>query len=1647
MRLGRIPTFLILATSIAGCFQGSSTKSTQSTKQGQLGVFYIVNVSRPVGGTITSADGQINCGLPSTGKDACGPATYSWNVTATLTAVPNAGQVLMSWAGDCTGSNSCVLDTRGSGADKWVVAVFNAQGQVGHGNIMDPALHGPMFFSFVKKEANAPKCNVCHGADYRGLANAPSCEACHAQASKPDWLHDCTFCHGDPPVSPHVQVTNCSSCHAGYGDKTGAGVQATNPFLHMNGVVDVSGAACTSCHGTNGVNAAPPADLTGGTSTTLVSVGAHQAHLTTTIAKVVACGECHVVPSGMGHATTPPAQRVVFGNLANQGTPTTWDRGQATCASNYCHGGSAALSGGLLTTPIWTTVNGSFSACTSCHGLPPPAPHPQNTDCGSCHAGYSVVSTVAATHVNGVVDVRAFTCTSCHGDPARAGSLLLAAAPPNGTRGENQTTDMAVGAHQAHLNVGPAARAMACTDCHNPPTSTTHATGVVEFSWSVLATGGGTGSPAFDPLTGSCASTYCHGGTTALTGGTATVPVWNRVDGTFGACTACHGAPPPLPHAQSTACGSCHPGYTQSSVNFSTHVNGIVEVVALSCTSCHGTTNGSPAPPADTHGGTATSLVSVGAHQSHVTTTLMAAPIACTGCHGPASASYTTAHSDGTVQVAFGPLANQGTFTVWSAGNPAAIPPTPPTCATSYCHGGTAALAGGTGTTPVWNVVNGSFKACTSCHGAPPPAPHTASTSCGACHAGYTSTSVNAATHINGTVEAVLGPASCTLCHGDPPALTAQSHHPANPTCATCHGVGYSSSTVVAATHNNGAVDLTRTGCTLCHGDLVQSGQAPGNVAAPGVNATAADTTGATAATSPGVGAHAAHLVGTRWRVAPLACTECHVVPGAGDVTHATGAGTGGARATLSFGALATTGGIATATYAGSSTAANGATAGTCSNTYCHGNFSGSGATGVLSWTGGASAAACGTCHGAPPPGPHPSSTDCGACHPGYTSTSVNPATHIDGRLDVNAASCTTCHGTPGRTGNLPGTDPYLAAAPPVAPTGAPAYAVGAHESHVNPPSRAGFRGPVLCGECHVLPGDSTHATTPPAQLVVFGSLARAGGANPTYSATVANATCASTYCHGSFSYNGVQGAAGAPQWTDTGLGCVNCHGLPPTGHPALAGTVTAATCSGCHPSSVNADGTINVATGAHVNGQADVAAGCTSCHGDPARTVPAGNPNPLLAASPPVAPPGVSTRAVGTHQLHLNDGAIRKAVTCDNCHVVPSNPDHSITANPVVVFTAGTLATTQARVPAYDGASFSCSATYCHGNFDFAGITGAAAATPAWDSAPALSCTGCHGMPPTGHTALTPPVTAATCNGCHPGTVKIDGTIDVAGGLHMNGAADFVGAHPVGWAASTSHGYSANQQGLQACTSCHVAFGAAGGAAGTSCNACHTTNGHASWQTECTFCHGTAGRAALMTGTDVLLAASPPVGPQGQTATADALVGAHQRHVNPPATGANANPLACRNCHATPLPADVSHVNGQPVPVPFGGIALTGNITTAAFNPTTLTCSATYCHGNFTGGVGASASVAPVWTGGAMTCTSCHAAPPATGEHGRSNHRNAGCGACHSGYSATAANPSLHVNGVKDVGGAGTSINTWVAGTGRCTPTSGVGCHGTQTW
>ncbi len=272
----------------------------------------------------------------------------------------------------------------------------------------------------------AVSCGACHGVDATGapdsgahathLAAGVACATCHdvpaSIASHPNgqlevrcggachfgapppWTSTqdltCSGCHGAPPPAPHPQAPQCSMCHA------------FSPATHVNGAVDVAvPASCDGCHG-SAANPAPPRDLDGGVETSRPGVGAHQVHLVPNPrTRTVECSECHVVPAAVlaaGHVDGVTQVRFSGVAVANLAMPRYTG---GTCAGTACHDVAhftVQPGGGTTTAPEWTRVDGGQVTCTSCHGQPPPPPHPVRTDCGACHPG------VGATHVNGRVD-------------------------------------------------------------------------------------------------------------------------------------------------------------------------------------------------------------------------------------------------------------------------------------------------------------------------------------------------------------------------------------------------------------------------------------------------------------------------------------------------------------------------------------------------------------------------------------------------------------------------------------------------------------------------------------------------------------------------------------------------------------------------------------------------------------------------------------------------------------------------------------------------------------------------------------------------------------------------------------------------------------------------------------------------------------------------------------------------------------------------------------------------------------------------------------------------------------------------------------------------------------------------------------------
>jgi predicted CxxxxCH...CXXCH cytochrome family protein len=358
---------------------------------------------------------------------------------------------------------------------------------------------------------------------------------------------------------------------------------------------------------------------------------------------------------------------------------------------------------------------------------------------------------------------------------------------------------------------------------------------------------------------------------------------------------------------------------------------GQVTISVASCTSCHGDSARSAAgadplvqiaPPRAPSGDPADPAI--GAHQAHLVDNALSKAVACSSCHVvPASPA---AHR-GPV-VTFSGLALSG---AWS-GAPAAPSFAGGSCSATYCHG--AFPGGDAANAPQWTGA----------------------------------------------------PAQCGSCHAIPPAVTASgSAHPQNQQCGACHA-GYTSSTVAAATHVDGSLQISTLSCTSCHGDAARPGtDSAGQALAP---APPTDSTGAT--TSAAVGAHLRHLVSPLFSQ-PVACGECHggAIPAdaPANMAHADGV------VQVAFGTLAATGGVAPA-WAPATV--------TCSSTYCHGNFPGGAGANPIAWNAGSAAAACGTCHGFPPAdAAHtPPNLTCDQCHPARTNGLPDAATHLNGVID-----------------------------------------------------------------------------------------------------------------------------------------------------------------------------------------------------------------------------------------------------------------------------------------------------------------------------------------------------------------------------------------------------------------------------------------------------------------------------------------------------------------------------------------------------------------------------------------------------------------------------------------------------------------------
>lgn len=277
------------------------------------------------------------------------------------------------------------------------------------------------------------------------------------------------------------------------------------------------------------------------------------------------------------------------------------------------------------------------------------------------------------------------------------------------------------------------------------------------------------------------------------------------------------------------------------------------------------------------------------------------------------------------------------------------------------------------------------------------------------------STSVN----FHGKKVAYSGIVSCTTCHGDN-----YRGGTSGVSCYQCHDgpSGHPEGMASPSSKNfHGFIfwdnewDLSR--CKTCHGNDLRGGvsgtscyqchnfQTCNTCHGYKSEAVFEDLRSESDSNTLTVGAHTSHLQASHSLRDPLDCNDCHVVPDSlFSASHMDGDG----QAEVTFGWLATDSGKVTPQWDRSQA--------TCTQTWCHGNFSFAKANSsndwaytedtirgnnkTVVWTA-TDKATCGTCHTLPPTGHNQGFTSCSSCHDTVVasgdSTIVGLDKHING--------------------------------------------------------------------------------------------------------------------------------------------------------------------------------------------------------------------------------------------------------------------------------------------------------------------------------------------------------------------------------------------------------------------------------------------------------------------------------------------------------------------------------------------------------------------------------------------------------------------------------------------------------------------------
>lgn len=408
--------------------------------------------------------------------------------------------------------------------------------------------------------------------------------------------------HGGALRARAWDTTPCKKCHGGKLDGGRSGFSCKS--CHIDGVD-----GCSTCHGGT-KHASPPPDLSWRLDPKTEHVGAHRAHVTTTLFGTISCNTCHPAPRRVGDPghlfddekkkTSDLEAEIRFGPRARQhATSASWNEDKTTCRV-YCHRADHAPD----KRPNWTEPNSV--KCGSCHPVPHAAPRAfGGKDCSICHRQSVRSCKPGATdclriddetgvrfirrtlHGDGKSPVGAKgaedTCYGCHGTKDSAGG------PPPDLHGNTEISAIGVGLHAVHLAKTAVTDGVPCASCHVVPKKLTDKGHIdsklpAEVTFDSLADGTkryakSSLSPVWNRTAKTCSNTYCHG----LDGAKVKKWTWTAKlpDGT--SCDSCHGFPPDKTlsgkkHPTNLKCASCHAAYRGGKLDPARHIDGKVEV-------------------------------------------------------------------------------------------------------------------------------------------------------------------------------------------------------------------------------------------------------------------------------------------------------------------------------------------------------------------------------------------------------------------------------------------------------------------------------------------------------------------------------------------------------------------------------------------------------------------------------------------------------------------------------------------------------------------------------------------------------------------------------------------------------------------------------------------------------------------------------------------------------------------------------------------------------------------------------------------------------------------------------------------------------------------------------------------------------------